>query len=214
GEWFRPMATDAGDASADMVDHVVDMAFGQNRGSNYVFRCLEALILVFGVASWFEPQGEPRGVYHLIFLCFVLVVIIVFEVNVLVNSLDDGDRLFEVIVKLCWCLEALILVFGVASWFEPQGEPRGVYHLIFLCFVLVVIIVFEVNVLVNSLDDGDRLFEVNTLWKGGEWFRPMATDAGDASADMVDHVVDMAFGQNRGSNYVFRFEALEVYAIV
>ncbi|GJY30129.1 ABC transporter C family member 2-like protein [Tanacetum coccineum] len=45
--------------------------------------------------------------------------------------------------------------------------------------------------------------EVVKGWKGGEWCRPMARDAGDASADMVDHVVNMTFGQNRGSNYVY-----------
>nr|GEY43846.1 transducin/WD40 repeat-like superfamily protein [Tanacetum cinerariifolium] len=41
------MARDAGDASADMVDHVVDIAFGQNRGSNYVFRDRGSLTLTF-----------------------------------------------------------------------------------------------------------------------------------------------------------------------
>ncbi|PWA90570.1 acyl transferase/acyl hydrolase/lysophospholipase [Artemisia annua] len=39
-------------------------------------------------------------------------------------------------------------------------------------------------------------------WKGGEWCGTMARAAGDASADMVDHAVAMAFGENRGSNYV------------
>nr|GEX43765.1 patatin-like protein 6 [Tanacetum cinerariifolium] len=67
----------------------------------------------------------------------------------------------------------------------------------------------------DEIDEEDEVFRSDyTEIDSGEWFRPMERDVGDASADMVDHVVDMAFGQNRGSNYVFRFEALEVYAIV
>nr|XP_043632415.1 patatin-like protein 6 [Erigeron canadensis]XP_043632416.1 patatin-like protein 6 [Erigeron canadensis] len=37
-------------------------------------------------------------------------------------------------------------------------------------------------------------------WQGGQWCRPMARISGDASADMVDHAVAMAFGQT--GNYV------------
>ncbi|GKA02216.1 ABC transporter C family member 2-like protein [Tanacetum coccineum] len=58
--------------------------------------------------------------------------------------------------------------------------------------------------------------EVIKGWKGGEWCRPMARDTSDASADMVDHAVDMAFGQNRGSNYVcikvFDISALQIFS--
>nr|GEW56566.1 E3 ubiquitin-protein ligase UPL3-like [Tanacetum cinerariifolium] len=44
--------------------------------------------------------------------------------------------------------------------------------------------------------------EVVKGWKGGEWCRPIVRDAGDDSVDMVDHDVDMVFGQNHGSKYV------------
>ncbi|GKE34243.1 hypothetical protein Tco_1453565, partial [Tanacetum coccineum] len=47
------------------------------------------------------------------------------------------------------------------------------------------------------LEGGYGYGEVVKGWKGSEWCRPMARDVGDASADMVDHAVDMAFGQNR-----------------
>lgn len=41
-----------------------------------------------------------------------------------------------------------------------------------------------------------------TRWKEKEWIRPMNRISGEASADMVDQVVPMAFGQSRSSNYV------------
>nr|GFA27118.1 patatin-like protein 6 [Tanacetum cinerariifolium] len=52
------------------------------------------------------------------------------------------------------------------------------------------------------LEEGYGYREVVKGWKGGVWCRPMVRDASDASADMVDHAVDMAFWHNRGSNYV------------
>lgn len=39
-------------------------------------------------------------------------------------------------------------------------------------------------------------------WKAKDWARPMAQISGDSSADLVDHAVAMAFGENRSSNYV------------
>ncbi|GJV14072.1 DnaJ homolog subfamily C member 2-like protein [Tanacetum coccineum] len=41
--------------------------------------------------------------------------------------------------------------------------------------------------------------EVVKGWKGGEWCRPVMRDVGDALADMVVHVVAMAFRENRGT---------------
>nr|GEZ89820.1 patatin-like protein 6 [Tanacetum cinerariifolium] len=116
------MARDAGNASADMVDHVVDMAFVQNHGSNYVFR----------------------------------------SNNVNIRLIHYGK-----------------MASGLGLWREMRVMPRLIWWIMLLIWRLCRIVVV-------------------TMYSGGEWFRPMARDAGDASADMVDHVVDMAFGQNRG----------------
>ncbi|GKB19242.1 patatin-like protein 6 [Tanacetum coccineum] len=59
------------------------------------------------------------------------------------------------------------------------------------------------DIFVLSLGGGQLLEgEGAKGWKGGEWCRPMARAAGDASADMVDHAVAMAFGESRSSNYI------------
>ncbi|KAI3793434.1 hypothetical protein L1987_36053 [Smallanthus sonchifolius] len=63
------------------------------------------------------------------------------------------------------------------------------------------------DLLVLSLGTG-QLLEANYSydqvkgWKANNWCRPLARISGDASADMVDHAVAMAFGQTRSSNYV------------
>ncbi|KAK9061252.1 hypothetical protein SSX86_018432 [Deinandra increscens subsp. villosa] len=63
------------------------------------------------------------------------------------------------------------------------------------------------DLLVLSLGNGQLLegnysYEQVKGWKGDKWCRPVARISGDASADMVDHAVAMAFGQTRSSNYV------------
>ncbi|KAI3748611.1 hypothetical protein L6452_11817 [Arctium lappa] len=63
------------------------------------------------------------------------------------------------------------------------------------------------DLLVLSLGTGQLLegnfhYEPVKGWKANHWCRPMARISGDSSADMVDHAVAMAFGQNRCSNYV------------
>ncbi|KAI3751480.1 hypothetical protein L2E82_22567 [Cichorium intybus] len=63
------------------------------------------------------------------------------------------------------------------------------------------------DLLVLSLGTGQLLegnYDYNQVkgWKPNDWARPMARISGDSSADMVDHAVSMAFGQNRSSNYV------------
>ncbi|KAJ1406412.1 Patatin-like phospholipase domain [Sesbania bispinosa] len=63
------------------------------------------------------------------------------------------------------------------------------------------------DLLVLSLGTG-QLLEVNydyenvTRWKAKDWARPMARISGDASADLVDQAVAMAFGHCRSTNYV------------
>ncbi|KAK1432094.1 hypothetical protein QVD17_08985 [Tagetes erecta] len=60
------------------------------------------------------------------------------------------------------------------------------------------------DLFVISLGTGQVLegnYEVSG-WKAKDWVRPMARITGDSSADMVDHAVALAFGQNRSSNYV------------
>lgn len=63
------------------------------------------------------------------------------------------------------------------------------------------------DLLVLSLGTG-QLLEVNydydrvTRWKAKDWARPMARISGDASADLVDQAVAMAFGHSRSTNYV------------
>jgi hypothetical protein len=46
--------------------------------------------------------------------------------------------------------------------------------------------------------DYDRV----TRWKAKDWARPMARISSDASADLVDQAVAMAFGHCRSTNYV------------
>lgn len=63
------------------------------------------------------------------------------------------------------------------------------------------------DILVLSLGSGQVVegkcdYEEVKRWKGDKWCRPVARISGDSSADMVDHAVAMAFGQNRSSNYV------------
>ncbi|XP_071711577.1 patatin-like protein 6 [Rutidosis leptorrhynchoides] len=63
------------------------------------------------------------------------------------------------------------------------------------------------DILVISLGTGQVLegsYDYSKVkgWKAKHWARPMARISGDSSADMVDHAVSMAFGQNRSSNYV------------
>ncbi|XP_004496284.1 patatin-like protein 6 [Cicer arietinum] len=63
------------------------------------------------------------------------------------------------------------------------------------------------DLLVLSLGTG-QLFEVNydydhvNRWKAKDWARPMARISSDASADLVDQAVAMAFGHCRSTNYV------------
>jgi hypothetical protein len=63
------------------------------------------------------------------------------------------------------------------------------------------------DLLVLSLGTG-QLLEVNydydqvTRWKAKDWARPMARISSDASADLVDQAVAMAFGHCRSTNYV------------
>nr|GLL23203.1 patatin-like protein 7 [Ipomoea trifida] len=64
------------------------------------------------------------------------------------------------------------------------------------------------DILVLSLGTGQQLLEGSFPyeqvkdWKAKNWARPMARISGDASADLVDHAVAMAFGQSRSTNYV------------
>ncbi|XP_076896673.1 patatin-like protein 7 [Bidens hawaiensis] len=63
------------------------------------------------------------------------------------------------------------------------------------------------DLLVLSLGTGQSLegnYDYDRVkgWKAKDWARPVARISGDSSADMVDHAVAMAFGQNRCSNYV------------
>nr|XP_043613605.1 patatin-like protein 7 [Erigeron canadensis] len=63
------------------------------------------------------------------------------------------------------------------------------------------------DLLVLSLGAGQPLegnygFDQVKRWKAKDWARPMARISGDSSADMVDHAVAMAFGENCSSNYV------------
>lgn len=68
------------------------------------------------------------------------------------------------------------------------------------------------DLLVLSLGTGQPLdarrdYRQVIRWKEKEWIRPMNRISGEASADMVDQAVAMAFGQSRSSNYV-RIQAL------
>ncbi|KAL2549499.1 Patatin-like protein 6 [Forsythia ovata] len=64
------------------------------------------------------------------------------------------------------------------------------------------------DVLVLSIGTGGQLlecsfeFEQVKKWKAEDWARPLARISGDGSAELVDHAVAMAFGQNRSSNYI------------
>ncbi|KAL2526430.1 Patatin-like protein 6 [Abeliophyllum distichum] len=64
------------------------------------------------------------------------------------------------------------------------------------------------DVLVLSIGTGGQLlersieFEQVKKWKAKDWARPLARISGDGSAELVDHAVAMAFGQNRSSNYI------------
>ncbi|CAH9077269.1 unnamed protein product [Cuscuta europaea] len=63
------------------------------------------------------------------------------------------------------------------------------------------------DILVLSLGTGQLLegsfdYEQVKGWKAKQWAVPMARISGDGSADLVDHVVAMSFGQSRTTNYV------------
>ncbi|XP_022870514.1 patatin-like protein 6 [Olea europaea var. sylvestris] len=64
------------------------------------------------------------------------------------------------------------------------------------------------DVLVLSIGTGGQLlersfeFEQVKKWKAEDWARPLARISGNGSAELVDHAVAMAFGQNQSSNYV------------
>ncbi|CAA3026861.1 patatin 6 [Olea europaea subsp. europaea] len=64
------------------------------------------------------------------------------------------------------------------------------------------------DVLVLSIGTGGQLlehsfeFEQVKKWKAEDWARPLAKISGDSSAELVDHAVAMAFGQNRSCNYL------------
>lgn len=63
------------------------------------------------------------------------------------------------------------------------------------------------DLLVLSLGTGQpfearRDYRQVRRWKEKEWVRPMTQISGEASADMVDQAIAMAFGQSRSSNYV------------
>ncbi|KAJ0538252.1 putative patatin-like phospholipase domain, Acyl transferase/acyl hydrolase/lysophospholipase [Helianthus annuus] len=50
--------------------------------------------------------------------------------------------------------------------------------------------------------EGNYEYDQVKGWTGKDWARPVARISGDSSADMVDHAVALAFGENRCSNYV------------
>ncbi|PIN11102.1 Ca2+-independent phospholipase A2 [Handroanthus impetiginosus] len=64
------------------------------------------------------------------------------------------------------------------------------------------------DIMVLSLGAGGQLlegsfdYEKMKKWKAQDWARPLARISGEGSAELVDHTVAMAFGQNRSSNYV------------
>ncbi|KAL6578043.1 Patatin-like protein 6 [Orobanche minor] len=64
------------------------------------------------------------------------------------------------------------------------------------------------DILVLSLGAGGQLLEASfdyeevKKWKARDWARPLARISGEGSAELVDHAVALAFGHNRGSNYV------------
>ncbi|KAL0358685.1 UNVERIFIED_CONTAM: Patatin-like protein 6 [Sesamum angustifolium] len=64
------------------------------------------------------------------------------------------------------------------------------------------------DILVLSLGAGGQLLEGSfdyeqvKKWKAKDWARPLSRISGEGSAELVDHAVAMAFGQNRSSNYV------------
>ncbi|PIN09702.1 Ca2+-independent phospholipase A2 [Handroanthus impetiginosus] len=64
------------------------------------------------------------------------------------------------------------------------------------------------DILVLSVGAGGQLLEGSfdyeqvKKWKAKDWARPLARISGEGSAELVDHAVAMAFGQNRSSNYV------------
>lgn len=63
------------------------------------------------------------------------------------------------------------------------------------------------DLLVLSLGTGQLVevkcdFDRVTRWKAKDWARPMARISSDASADLVDQAVAMAFGHCRSTNYV------------
>nr|GMC52032.1 patatin-like protein 6 [Ipomoea batatas] len=53
-----------------------------------------------------------------------------------------------------------------------------------------------------QLLEGSFEYEQVKGWKAKQWAIPMARISGDGSADLVDHVVAMAFGHSRTTNYV------------
>ncbi|XP_057423292.1 patatin-like protein 6 isoform X2 [Lotus japonicus] len=63
------------------------------------------------------------------------------------------------------------------------------------------------DLLVLSLGTGQLMdvkfdYEHVARWKAKDWARPMARISGDASGDLVDQAVAMAFGHSRSTNYV------------
>lgn len=64
------------------------------------------------------------------------------------------------------------------------------------------------DILVLSIGAGGQLLEGSfdyehvKKWKAKDWARPLARVSGDSSAELIDHAVALAFGQNRSSNYV------------
>ncbi|XP_071732917.1 patatin-like protein 7 [Rutidosis leptorrhynchoides] len=54
----------------------------------------------------------------------------------------------------------------------------------------------------GQVAEGNYDFDQVRNWKAKDWARPMARISGDSSADMVDHAIAMAFGENRSGNYV------------
>ncbi|GJX82171.1 ABC transporter C family member 2 isoform X1 [Tanacetum coccineum] len=161
GEWCRPMARDAGDASVDMlliwrlgrivadklVEHI-KFDHGYTSKSPAVVNLLEIL-------DEFNPEQQRA------FCQFV----------------TGAPRLPP---------------SGLAMLNPKLTIVRKVYfaHWLSVCQDFV-----TNSMLSYMLEERYGYGEVVKGWKGGEWCRPMARDAGDASADMMDHVVNMTFGQ-------------------
>ncbi|GKC90606.1 ABC transporter C family member 2 isoform X1 [Tanacetum coccineum] len=179
GEWCRPMARDAGDASADMlliwrlgrivadklVEHI-KFDHGYTSKSPAVVNLLEIL-------GEFNPEQQRA------FCQFVTGA----------PRLPPGG------------LAVLNLKLTIVRKHSSTATCRHLSSLYIRKYQLhqLYLVCIKISYM---LEEGYGYGEVVKGWKGGEWCGPMARDAGDASVDMVDNAVDMAFGQNRGSNYV------------